>query len=284
MYNTSDWGIGTKAGGKIKMPATLREPADSLPPVLANLRKSKNGIWCLGKAAEDEQFYRDYIGGYYALVSEVDYYVGEILKALKETGLEENTIIVYTSDHGDFAGGHGMIEKAALGHNVYEETIKVPLIFSWKNHIKKGILNENLVGTIDVFPTLIELTGIKMPEIKWPLQGISLAQTLIGNKAVGRKYIVTENWSQATVVTDKYKLGIMLDPTAAAKNRDFRAFGDMLFDVKNDPGEVKNLAGKTAFAAIENELREYYNMFTSTVSDAGKKQIIEKIQVNNAKK
>jgi arylsulfatase A-like enzyme len=277
MYNTTAWGNGTKVGDAIKMPFSLREPADQLPPMLANLRKSKTGIWCLGKAAEDEQLYRDYIGGYYALVSEVDEQVGEILKALKENGLDENTIIVYTSDHGDFVGAHGMVEKAALGHNVYEETLQVPLIFSWKNHINANNNNtNNLVGTVDIFPTLLDLAGIQMPDTKWPLQGLSLAPTLLKNKPVKRNYIVSENWSQTTIITDKYKLGLMIDPTSLAKNRDFRAFGDMLFVRNDDPFELKNQINSPDYTDVTKLLKSYYKDFTRKISDSGKEELINK--------
>lgn len=275
MYDMTGWGKGTRYGDKIKIPYSLREPAEDLPPLLERLRKETNGIWCLGKAAEDEQLYRDYIGAYYALVTEVDHYVGEIIKELKKTGQDKNTIIIYTSDHGDFVGGHGMIEKAALGHNVYEETLQVPLIFSWKGHIAPGKMNKGLVGTIDIFPTLLDLTGIKMPDTKWPLQGISLAPTLTNKQPVKHEYLVSENWSQATVITDKYKLGIMLDPTAGGKNRDFRAFGDMLFDTEHDPYEVKNLIKDPQYQQTVNKLKGYYQNFTATVSDEGKKLVIK---------
>lgn len=277
MYDNTSWGNGTKNGSNIEMPASLREPADHLPPFLASQRKSKTGIWCLGKAAEDEQLYRDYIGAYYALVSDVDYQVGEILKALKENGLEENTIIVYTSDHGDFVGGHGMIEKAALGHNVYEETLQVPLMFSWKNHIAGGVLNDrDLVSTVDVFPTLLSLTGIEMPKAKWPLQGISLTPTLLKNNPVKRDYLVSENWSQASVITKDYKLGIMLDPTSVAKERDYRAFGDMLFDRNKDPHEVENEIKNADYFNIAQKLRKYYDAFQLKISDEGKNELIKK--------
>lgn len=150
MYDRTKWGKGTLYNDGLKMPESLRQPAGELPPMLADLRKSKTGIWCLGLAAEDEQLYRDYIGAYYALVTEIDAHVGEIFAELEKTGLAENTIVVYASDHGDFVGAHGMIEKAVLGHNVYEETLQVPMMFYWKGKLPAGYKNNDLVGLIDI--------------------------------------------------------------------------------------------------------------------------------------
>jgi arylsulfatase A-like enzyme len=275
MYDVTKWGKGTLRKDGLKMPESLRQPSEQLPPMLADLRKSKNGIWCLGLAAEDEQLYRDYIGAYYALVTEIDARVGEIFAELEKNGMAENTIIVYTSDHGDFVGAHGMIEKAALGHNVYEETLQVPMLFYWKGKLQEGYKNSDLVGLIDLYPTLLELAGIPKPKTEYPLQGISLAKTLTKKVPVKRKYMVSENWSQATVITKDYKLGIMLDPTVAAAKRDYRSFGDILFERKSDPLEVNNAINKPELQPVVKQLKQYYADFEKTISDEGKKQMLE---------
>ena len=270
-YNISRWGSGSVNGDGIIMPATLHQPADQLPPMLAALRKNEKGIWCLGKAAQDEQLYRNYIGAYYALVQEIDHWVGEIFRALEENGLAENTIVVYTTDHGDFVGAHGMIEKAALGHNVYEETLRVPLIFWWSGHLATGYRSKDLVELLDIYPTLVELTGIALPELKYPLQGISLRRNLMTGKPVKRTYTVSENWSQATVITRDEKLGIWLDPKPVS--RDYRAFGPMLFERATDPGEVNNLAADPARAATVKRLTSFYEDFCKRISDLGKEEM-----------
>jgi arylsulfatase A-like enzyme len=275
MYDITKWGRGTLYKDGLKMPESMHQPADQLPPMLADLRKSKNGIWCLGLAAEDEQLYRDYIGAYYALVTEIDALIGEIFAELEKTGMAENTIVIYASDHGDFVGAHGMIEKAAMGHNVYEETLQVPMMFYWKGKFPAGYKNDDLVGLIDIYPTLLELTGIRQPATKYPLQGISLAKTLTKKIPTKRKYIVSENWSQATVITKDHKLGIMLDPTVAAAKRDYRSFGDMLFERKTDPFELNNLINEPQLQPVAEQLRRYYAEFEKTISDEGKKQMVE---------
>jgi len=275
MYDVTKWGKGTLHNDGLKMPESLHQPADQLPPMLADLRKSKTGIWCLGLAAEDEQLYRDYIGAYYALVTEIDALIGDIFAELEKSGMAENTIVIYTSDHGDFVGAHGMIEKAALGHNVYEETLQVPMLFYWKGKFPAGYQNNDLAGLIDLYPTLMDLAGIQKPKNNYLLQGISLAKTLTKKTPIKRQYMVSENWSQATVITKDHKLGIMLDPTAAAAKRDYRSFGNMLFERKTDPFEVNNRINSPELKPVVKKLMQYYADFEKTISDEGKRQMIE---------
>ena len=276
MYDITKWGKGTLYNDGLQMPQTLHQPANEIPPFLENLRNSKTGIWCLGLAAEDEQLYRNYIGSYYALVSEIDARVGEIFAELEKNGMAENTIVVYASDHGDFVGYHGMIEKAALGHNVYEETLRVPLMFFWKGKSAVNFKSDDLVGLIDIYPTLIELVGIKKPTLKYDLQGISLAKTVTKKKQTNRNYIVSENWSQASVITKDYKLGIMLDPTTAAAKGDYRSYGNMLFNRKADPYEVNNQINAPELAATKQLLFEYYADFEKKISGVGKTEMANK--------
>ena len=284
LYDITKWGKGTLQNDGIKIPESLHQPADELPPMLSALRKSKTGIWCLGLAAEDEQLYRNYIGSYYALVSEIDARVGEIFAELDKNGMTENTIVIYTSDHGDFVGGHGMIEKAAMGHNVYEETLRVPLMFFWKGKFPAGYKNNDLVGLIDLYPTIMELTGCKQPQTNYKLQGISLSKTLTTKKHTNRKYIVSENYSQAAVITKDYKLGIMLDPTAAASNRDYREFGNMLFEHKSDKNEVKNRINSTELQPVVKKMMGYYAKFEKQISEEGKIEMVKKHNTTTKKR
>jgi arylsulfatase A-like enzyme len=276
MYDYSKWGEGTVKGSAIKKPPTLKQPTETLPPALQAWRHGKNRVWRLDKALKDEQLFRFFIASYYALVTEIDHHIGTIMKALEEEGLLENTIVVYTSDHGDFVGRHGMVEKCAIGHNVYEETLQVPLIVSQPGVVKQQQKYNDLVEMFDLYPTLLELAGIKLPMTKHGCDATSLATVLTAGKEMKRKYIVSENWSQAAVITDRYKLGIWLDPVPNAKARDFRSFGDMLFDRKEDPNEVANLINDPRYTKVQKQLREHFNDFTSRTPATGKMELINK--------
>jgi arylsulfatase A-like enzyme len=132
----------------------------------------------------------------------------------------------------------------------------------------------------DLYPTLLELAGVKLPMTKDGVDATSLAMTLTTGKATKRKYIISENWSQAGVITDKHKLGIWLDPTAYAAGRDFRSFGDMLFDREKDPGEINNLIDNPEYAVVEKQLRGYFDDFVKRVPATGKEEIIRRTKMS----
>lgn len=101
---------------------------------------------------------RKMISVYYAMIKFIDVAIGNIVKKLEELGLRKNTIIVFTSDHGDFAGEHNMFGKAGA---FYDSLVRVPCVISWPNGgIPEGITDKSLVNTIDILPTILELSGI----------------------------------------------------------------------------------------------------------------------------
>ncbi|NQT84397.1 sulfatase-like hydrolase/transferase [bacterium] len=200
------------------------------------------------------------------------------MKALKEEGIADDTIVVYTSDHGDFVGRHGMVEKCAIGHNVYEETLRVPLVVSYPPIVKQGQRCDQLSEMFDLYPTLLDLARINYPQSRFPMDATSLVGNLAGTATTDHKYIVSENWSQAGVITDRYKLGIWLDPTAYAAGRDFRSFGDMLFDRQNDPDEIHNVIDKSEYTKVQKQLRDYFDDFTSKVAATGKNEITKRFK------
>ncbi|MCP4310654.1 MAG: sulfatase-like hydrolase/transferase [Bacteroidetes bacterium] len=277
MYDVSRWGEGTQSGGGIKRPASFYEPTENLPPQLQLQRNGGNKVWNMDKAFEDEQLWRNYIGAYYALVTEIDHHVGEILSVLEETGQENETIVIYTSDHGDFVGNHGMVEKCAFGQNVYEDILNVPLIIKYPGKKEHGKRIGELVTLSDVLPTLIELLDLDVPELKYPIQGESMVDLMYNNGSMNREYIVSESWSQASVITRDFKLGIMLDPTSAKNKMDFRDFGDMFFDMKLDPLETENRISDPDYQEQIQLLRHYYNEYTENIPATGKEETVKQL-------
>ena len=116
---------------------------------------------------------------------------------------------------------------------------------------------------------------MSVPEGAWSPQGCSLAAELTDQATVTeRPYIVTENWTQATVVTPRYKLGVWIDP-GPGYPRDFRGqFPDLLFDRVEDPLETTNLIGQPHVAEVERALRGYLREWLDTTPDDGRRQAI----------
>ena len=255
----------------LKLPATLWQKADELPPGLCRFRNNKNLPWNLGAA--DEAAYRRYIGYYIALLHEIDDHIHSILDVLDKEGLAENTIIVYASDHGDFVGNHGMVEKGAAWHNFYEDTLRVPLIVNWPGRIPSGVVRTDLVELVDLYPTLISLCGIQSPK-NYPLAGRNLSDTLIHQTSVGRKYAVSENWSQACIITDQFKYGQWLN--CPNPKLDYRTWGNMLTDRVSDPHELNNLAKDPAHAPTLKAMEASLSEWLDKVDDSGRREFFVK--------
>jgi arylsulfatase A-like enzyme len=206
-----------------------------------------------------------------------------VLKELERLGLAENTLVIYASDHGDFVAHHGMVEKCALGHNVYEDTLRVPLIWSWPGRLAQGQVRDDLVELLDLYPTVMELAGVERPaaaEVP-PLAGRSLVPTLTKGAAVGRRYAFSENWSQTTVIAERHKLGVWIDPTPSHPQHDFRGKSpNFLFDRETDPLEVCNLSGRIEAVPVERELREALKAWDERTPSAGKEAIVAACKPN----
>lgn len=265
-FDRGHWGAGRRAGDGLCKPEGLGEPMDHLPPgVLRHIAGSPT--WDIQAARQDEQLYRDYLASYYACLEEVDHHIGRILQSLTDTGLDDNTVVIYCSDHGEFVGAHGMPEKAASGHNAYLQTLRVPLIIRLPGQASRGLVREDLVELVDLYPTLLELTGAAAPEQPHPQPGVSLVEAASGGLALDRAYCVSENWAQATVITRTRTLSVWQDP----EGRQFDQRGlcpDMLFDLEADPHQRTNRIEDAAYADDRERLQGWLDQWRGAHSPA----------------
>lgn len=166
----------------------------------------------------------------YGMVTMLDTYIGKILDRLESLGLAEETLIVFTSDHGDFWGQHGLIAKA-LHH--YEDLLRVPLIAALPGRIPAGTENPDLQSTVDLAPTFLSFAGVPVPR---HMTGVDRQSNWCGDHAAARKHVIVENhhnpttFHAETLITDRYKITVY-------RNADY---GE-LFDLDADPGELVNL-------------------------------------------
>ena len=187
------------------------------------------------------------IAKYWAQIELIDENVGRMMEALEKSGQRENTIVIFTSDHGEMAGDHGLNKK---GCRFYEGLVRVPLIFSLPGHIEQGLKSDALVELVDIAPTLLELTGQTVPQA---MQGKSLLPILEGkaDQDKHRDFVRCEYYkvldgpeSYATMIrTHKHKL----------VNYHGHEGGE-LFDMKKDPHEFKNLWDDPAYSDVRFEL------------------------------
>ena len=167
---------------------------------------------------------------YYRLMEQVDKEIGKVLDALENSPYKDNTLIVFTSDHGEMACSHGLTGK----NHPYQECQKVPLIFVGKN-IPEGVVDctNTVCNGWDMLPTMLDLSGIDVPE---ELNGLSLKKVITDGKKLDRKYLYFETVNSYGVIEDgryKYtKFGLAGDNENGT---------EALFDLSEDPGELHNL-------------------------------------------
>ena len=180
---------------------------------------------------------------YYGMISLVDDNIGRILDAIRAKGIEDDTLVLFTSDHGELLGDHGLLFK---GPFLYDCLIKVPMIMKWPGVIPKGARFRQLTEHVDLAPTMLDFAGVRAGT---GMQGMSMSAILRGDKGAGRSGAMTEfncyDWglSMKTIVTADYKL------TYYAGER----FGE-LYDRTADPNEFTNLWDREEYREVKQEL------------------------------
>jgi arylsulfatase A-like enzyme len=225
--------------------------ADKLPPLPGSYvfdpkepetfrkvwREGKN--WAFLHDWTDLQW-RYYIWSYYRHVEMVDAEIGRVLDALEDSGLAENTLVVFTADHGDGMGCHKTVQKSFL----YDEAAAVPFVVSWPGRIAEGVQDTtHLVSGLDFAPTLCDYAGIEAPP---KARGRSLRPLLEQKPTEWREFVVSESFIRGRMVrTPEYKLITYKDdPT------------EQLFDMKADPWEIHNLIDDPKHAGVVTDLKK----------------------------
>jgi arylsulfatase A-like enzyme len=189
------------------------------------------------KAGFTDEVLRGARQGYYAMISELDHHIGRVLGALEELGLAGNTIVVYTSDHGEFLGEH---ERWGKGYPGPDCVARTPLIVRDPRMGEVGRVSDAMVEAVDLAPSVLELAGVTVPP---HLQGDSWARAVRGEAYAGKEEALMEfnGWKSIRTATHRYLL---------------RADGqELLFDVGKPLGEYHNVAGEKAYAEVLAEHR-----------------------------
>lgn len=204
---------------------------------------------------------------YYAMIKLIDDVLGRILETLEETGQRERTVIIFTSDHGEMLGDHGLIQK---GCRFYEGLVRVPLIFSLPGAFEQGLRSDALVGLLDKAPTLLELAGL---EISDRMQGMSLLPILRGE--------ASPDHHRDFVRCEFYDALDQPDGTFATMYRDRRyklvmyhghAHGE-LYDLEADPDEFENLWDASSAQSLKMDLMKRSYDASMLAMDRGPRRI-----------
>ena len=188
------------------------------------------------------------IAAYYAMIKLIDDQVGRILAALDESGQRENTIVIFTSDHGETLGDHGLILK---GCRFYEGLVRVPLIWSWPGVFKAGVRSPALVELTDIAPTLLDICGLPIPNY---MTGRTLLPILSGRQTpeTHRDYVRCE-YISAIDLPDESVATMYFDGRYKLVCYHNHALGE-LYDLDADPSELADLWDDATHQMLKGEL------------------------------
>ena len=207
-------------------PAALR-----LPPTREHEKEATRNA----RLQIPEEQLRKRLSTYFGLIGQVDYAVGLILSELRRLGQIETTIITYTSDHGDFAGEHGLMAKDACIS--YRAVTQIPLIVSLPGEESSDGSSEALAESVDLYPTLCDLVELDPPGL---VQGRSLAGIIRGRQLSIRTSALTESPRRKALATDKRRY---------VANRHSQET-DELYDLSDDPWELRNIIDQPGSARV----------------------------------
>ena len=206
-----------------------------------------------GNALKEWKFQR-YVKDYLTTIKSVDDNIGRVLQYLKENGLEENTIIIYSSDQGFFVGEHGWFDKRFM----YEESLRMPFVIRYPKMIQPNTVVNDIVTNIDIAPTLLELAGVSIPI---EVQGKSFVKNLSGK--------TPKNWRQSMYYHYyEYPFWHHVQPHYGIRTERYKLihfYYDIdvweLYDLKNDPSEMNNIiADKKHKKLITKLKKELYTL------------------------
>lgn len=238
---------------KITIPSTREDKHEKNPPHFkmtqeenpdfSEYMESGHGIHGYRSHVHDLNCLKKQTAVYYEMISLMDKYIGKILDKLDELGITEETIIVFTTDHGDFFGHHGLIHKGAFH---YEDMIKIPFIVKYPKVVPAGKTSTSMQSLVDLSPTFLSLAGIKIPN---DMTGLDQSQVWMGNVDQVRDHIICENHHEPTTihvktyVDERYKLTVYY-------NKDY---GE-LYDLADDPNELNNLWDDKNYSQLKSVL------------------------------
>ncbi|WP_165452825.1 sulfatase-like hydrolase/transferase [Paenibacillus thalictri] len=205
------------------IPEAAKPPFASLNEPLKSLRTH------FGGESVDEETIRKSHVGYYSLIAEMDENIGQLLTVLEEQGLKEDTLIIYTSDHGEQLGNHGLWFKCCM----FEESARIPLIMRGPG-VRQGAVEETLVSLVDIYPTVCEALRVPVPE---HIKGRSLLGIAKGRQDTGREdYVFSEYHAHGMPV------GMYMIRYRHYKYVYFTGgYKPQLFDLEADPREMHDL-------------------------------------------
>ena len=251
------------------------------------LTKEQLAVWNAAYGPKNEAFrkaklegkelvrwkYQRYIKDYLRCIAAVDDGIGQILKYLDDEGLDNNTIVIYSSDQGFYLGDHGWFDKRWM----YEESLRMPLIVRWPGVIKPGTANHHLVQNLDYAQTFLDVAGVAIPD---DMQGRSLAPLFRGESPADWRESIYYHYLEfpgAHSVRRHYGVRTRTHKLIRYYNIDEWE----LFDLSKDPDELMSVHGKEEYASVQKDLESEITRLQKLYSDNEPEKSVKKKKDNS---
>ncbi len=227
---------------------------------IKRMNQEQRANWMAAYESENQEFlkagltgnelalwkFNRYIKDYLRCIKSVDDGVGEVLDYLEEAGLDENTIVIYTSDQGFYLGEHGWFDKRFM----YEESFRTPLVMRYPKEIRPGTKIDRLVQNLDLAPTFLDYAGVKIPD---DMQGLSFRKLVSGKSDEWRNAVYYTYYEYPSEHMVKRHYGV-----ATEQYKLIHFYYDIdeweMYDLKADPSEMRNVYDDPAYAEIREML------------------------------
>jgi len=214
--------------------------------------------WAVFKPGEREQI-ADWMRVYYAMVANLDWNLGRLLQAIDELGMRDDTVFVFTSDHGEMFGAQGRRAKNVF----YDEAVRVPFLMRWPGHIPAGSASDACLNTPDIMPTLLSLLGLPVPE---GVEGVDLAHCALGQPGPEPEAAWMQCTGATAIFQDGHEWRALRDKRYTyALYRSDRS--EHLYDNESDPYQTRNLASDPAHRDVLARFRSMLGDRMSSLND-----------------
>jgi arylsulfatase A-like enzyme len=243
-FRTSQYWLDKVNYDQVTIPP--KDDKDTLHPTIKYQLIQKDWRWGL-----DPESVKKTRSIYYAMVAETDAFIGEVLKTVENLGLNDNTYVIITADHGENNMEHDLFYKM----NFYEASVNVPLYIRGPG-IRKGLISEKIVSLIDLYPTILDMAEIPMDKAPHPIDGESLLPYLKGETEK------TRDWAFSIHTGTACNTSIYMLREGDWKYNAYFGYEPQLFNLKEDPDEIHNYAEEKPdiVAKMDKKLRQVCNI------------------------
>tara|TARA_Y100001970_G_scaffold5054_1_gene5745 strand:- start:10012 stop:11445 length:1434 start_codon:yes stop_codon:yes gene_type:complete len=200
---------------------------------------------------------------YYAMVANLDWNFGKLVDAIENANISENTIIIFTSDHGEMFGAHGRMKKNIF----YEESVRVPFLIQWKNNLPSSHIYDTLISTVDIMPTILGLVGVDIPI---EVEGLDLSNSIRGIKQLEPNYAFLMNTGACAIWENGHEWRAIRTKEftyAVYRGSDKLPRKELFFDNINDSCQMVNIIDQKKYNKIIKKYRAYLKEKMDSIND-----------------